>query len=194
MRRLHARAAHVLSIALLSLGFATSAQAVALFQNDAGSGGDAGDTIDQATPVTAGYHSAQLSTAGDLFDWYQLPLTKGDKLRVHLSDYGQLGLRTVVMKLLSPAGQAIELEPEGVLLAGNAYNGKIAEVVVHETGTWSLFKIINHPGFRIYNSHQRTILNVSLHHHNASYEINSSIPLLDLKLERLSHFRLPHQL
>ena len=138
MRRLHARAAQVLSIALLSLGFATSAQAVALFQNDAGSGGDAGDTIDQATPVTTGYHSAQLSTAGDLFDWYQLPLTKGDKLRVHLSDYGQLGLRTVVMKLLSPAGQAIELEPEGVLLAGNAYNGKIAEVVVHETGTWYL--------------------------------------------------------
>lgn len=138
MRRIQLRAAGMLSSALLglSLGFSLPAQAVGIGQSDAGSGGDAGDIMRDAVPVTTGYHSAQLSPAADPVDWYKMQLTKGDKLRIQLSDYNALGLKSVVMKVLSPAGQAIELEPEGLMLAGSAYLGKAAELIVHETGTW----------------------------------------------------------
>lgn len=114
------------------------AQAVGPFQNDARSGGDAGDLMAQAVPIAPGYYNAQLTPAGDVVDWYKLPLTAGDKLKLQLSDYNLLGRKTVVMTLLSPAGDAIQLEPEGLMLAGSSYAGKAAEVIVHETGTWYL--------------------------------------------------------
>lgn len=140
MRHIHRCALRLLSAALIGISLAASlpAQAVGVFQNDAGSSGDAGDIMQQALAITQGYHTAELAVTGDPVDWYQIPLNKGDKLRVQLSDYSVLGLKSVVMQLLSPAGQAITLEPEGLMAAGSSYSGKVAEIIVHETGTWYL--------------------------------------------------------
>ena len=129
----------VLGAALLALsGFSANAHAAAVFQNDAGSRGDAGDVMQMAVPITPGYHTASLSPAGDLVDWYKIHLTKGDKLRLRLSDYSTLDRKTVAMRLLSPAGDAHVLEPEGLMLAANAYSGHIPTLIAHETGTWYL--------------------------------------------------------
>ncbi len=134
------RVSRFVSTALLGLGLGTAmpAHAAAVFQNDARSGGDAGDVMEQAVPITPGYYNAQLSPAGDLVDWYQIPLTRGDKVQLQLSDYNLLGLKSVHMMLMSPAGDAITLEPEGLMVAGTSYAGKAAELIVHETGTWYL--------------------------------------------------------
>lgn len=55
-----------------------------LMQNDAGSGGDAGNTFNSATSITRGQHNGMLVDF-DYYDYYKIDLIFGDIITIHLS-------------------------------------------------------------------------------------------------------------
>ena len=61
---------------------------------------------------------------------------------------------------------------------------------INRTGVWSLFKVINHENFTIIQSNNINLLHINLHGYRASFSIDSSLPLDNLKLSILKRFRI----
>jgi hypothetical protein len=86
-----------------------SAPAGAAPQNDAHSGGDAGDTFDEATPVGhhGGFHEGRLDQkAGDLHDYYKFELAEGESMSVLVEVSAPT---TDEITLLDPMGNVIDV-------------------------------------------------------------------------------------
>jgi hypothetical protein len=95
-------------------------------QNDAGTGGDAGDTSSAATSLTPGEYTGYMDSS-DVEDWYSFPVSSGQGISVHVeplekSDYD--------VHLYNPTD---ELVHEGLV-----YGEDTLEYPADATGTWKI--------------------------------------------------------
>lgn len=110
---------------LLALLVATPpAAGLELLDDDAGSGGDAGNLAGLAQPVTPGKYTGRLSGEADEEDWYAIDADKGDVLRLRLD--ARIG---VVAELHGP--RTILRDIYGFSVQDYPFN-----FVVPESGRW----------------------------------------------------------
>ena len=101
-------------------------------QNDAGSGGDAGDSFSSATPVSTGTHSGYLEKAiesWDSQDWYKLYVSSG---------------QTIYITMTPPSGADFDLklyDPNGNLKASSTKWGDSTESITYTATTSGYWRI-----------------------------------------------------
>jgi hypothetical protein len=111
------RAIHALVLAAALAASVTGVHGIAPLRDDAGSGGDAGDTPDEALPLPeAGTFQGNLSTPDDA-DWYSLP---GDGSAVCVS--ATIDGRSVANATLAAERPGAELPPENTPSAEATHN------------------------------------------------------------------------
>jgi hypothetical protein len=101
--------------ALLVAGALTGLAPGASAANDAGTGGDAGNTFDAATPVNPlGMYAAVLEGGADRSDYYRFPVALGQPINIELRDVFATGGLPAPDNFERPSVQL--LSPQGVVL------------------------------------------------------------------------------
>ncbi len=95
-------------------------------QDDAGSGGDAGDTIEQALPIQPGVLEGALVYPLDQVDHYAFSVERGELISAGFQDVAEAQRAS----LIGPDGQQYAI--------AFGFGVQPAEFVAHETGTWIL--------------------------------------------------------
>jgi hypothetical protein len=103
-------------------------------QNDAGTGGDAGNSISAATPITPGSYSGYLTNV-DVEDWYSFSASSGQGIFVTLEP---LEKSDFDVYLYNPSGELVHYE--------TYYGDDELEYPADDTGTWKI-KIDIFPGW-----------------------------------------------
>ncbi|HHH77789.1 MAG TPA: hypothetical protein ENL18_01065, partial [Thermoplasmatales archaeon] len=103
-------------------------------QNDAGSGNDAGNTIDSAMSITPGSYDGYLDS-NDWEDWYSFTASAGQGIKVTLECPDKTDFD---MHLYNPSGEWV--------YSANYYGDKTLEYPADASGTWKL-KLDIFPGW-----------------------------------------------
>lgn len=106
--------------------------ALAPWQNDADSGGDAGDTPSTATPITAGVHQGRIELPHDQRDLYQIQVTAGDAIHLDLEADGSTSITLSLRYPLRPPTAT----DDGLTTYGFIEDGDAFTVFAPYTGTW----------------------------------------------------------
>jgi len=103
-----------------------------VYQNDAGSGSDAGDNFNQATSISLGSHSGYTYESRDPCDWYKFNMTFGEFIEVTMTP---------------PTGSDHDLylyDPLGNMTANSTSYGDATEHIVYETNSTGEWRILIH--------------------------------------------------
>ncbi len=98
-----------------------------LMQNDAGSGGDAGNTFSSATLITRGQYNGMLVDF-DYYDYYRIELISGDVISIHLSFQESLNFD---LFFYDPSLNRIALSTDGL-------SDESIAITVAETGSFRI--------------------------------------------------------
>lgn len=98
-----------------------------LMQNDAGSGGDAGNTFSSATLITRGQYNGMLVDF-DYYDYYRIELISGDVISIHLSFQESLNFD---LFFYDPSTNRIALSTDGL-------SDESIVITVAETGSFRI--------------------------------------------------------
>jgi len=96
-------------------------------QNDAGSGGDAGNTFYSATSITRGQHNGMLVDF-DYYDYYRIDLILGDIISIHLSFQASVNFD---LFFYAPSVRRIALSTSGI-------TDESIVITVSETGSFRI--------------------------------------------------------
>lgn len=110
-------------VAALALTVPTGALGINPTDDDAGSGGDAGDRSEQALTIEPGTYEGRTTNPADLVDWYAFEAEEGQIL-------------TVSAPVLDPSQRLDVVDPGGETRATVPYSP--ASLAVPETGEWRI--------------------------------------------------------
>lgn len=148
-------------LALCALSILTASLPASAQQNDAGTGGDAGNTFATATPLPLrGSFSGQLAAPSDADDFYGFTLAEGQSFSVAVG----FGGSSDVVELLDPEGRVIDVgvSRSGLgVAASNPFTGDVTtvRVSVHRALTAGVYRLHLGADFIAKQSYRLCVMN-----------------------------------